>query len=246
MSGARRTALFSLGAALALALGKLAVGLATGSLGILAEAAHSGVDAAAALLTFYAVSVAERPADRGPPLRARQGAAPLGAGGGGDPRRRSRAGSVRGRLRLGDGAHPRRRDLVRLRVPRRRAGGRRGARGRLAARSAQLRAAPRCGATPAHFAATSPARSPCIAGLALTSARARRRRRDRGHLRRRASCCSAAVRLAARNVERAHGPARRRACRGDRARSAGGVPGRERGASRARARGRRAGTSPTS
>jgi len=63
MSGARRTALLSLVAAVALTFGKLAVGLATGSLGIVAEAAHSGVDAAAALLTFYAVGVAERPAD---------------------------------------------------------------------------------------------------------------------------------------------------------------------------------------
>ena len=65
MSGARRTALLSLVAAVALALGKLGVGLASGSLGIVAEAAHSAVDAGAALLTLYAVSVAERPADAG-------------------------------------------------------------------------------------------------------------------------------------------------------------------------------------
>ncbi len=64
MSSARRTALASLGAAVVLAIAKLAVGLATGSLGILAEAAHSGIDAVAALLTFFAVGVAERPADR--------------------------------------------------------------------------------------------------------------------------------------------------------------------------------------
>src|SRR4051812_47533540 len=63
MSAARRTALYSLCAALALVAGKLAVGLASGSLGILAEAAHSATDAGAALLTFYAVTVAERPAD---------------------------------------------------------------------------------------------------------------------------------------------------------------------------------------
>ena len=37
------------------------------SLGLLAEAAHSGTDLAAALLTFFAVSVAVRPADRGHP-----------------------------------------------------------------------------------------------------------------------------------------------------------------------------------
>ena len=60
---ARRTALFSLGAALALVAVKLLVGFLTGSLGILAEAVHSGVDAGAALLTLYAVGVADRPAD---------------------------------------------------------------------------------------------------------------------------------------------------------------------------------------
>ena len=63
MSVARRTALFSLGAALTLVAVKLIVGFATGSLGILAEAVHSGVDAAAALLTLWAVAVADRPAD---------------------------------------------------------------------------------------------------------------------------------------------------------------------------------------
>jgi cation diffusion facilitator family transporter len=63
VSVARRTALFSLGAALALVAVKLIVGFATGSLGILAEAVHSGVDAAAALLTVWAVGVADRPAD---------------------------------------------------------------------------------------------------------------------------------------------------------------------------------------
>jgi cation diffusion facilitator family transporter len=63
VSVARRTALFSLGAALALVAIKLIVGFATGSLGILAEAVHSGVDAAAALLTLYAVGVADRPPD---------------------------------------------------------------------------------------------------------------------------------------------------------------------------------------
>ncbi len=63
MSVARRTALFSLGAALALVGVKLLVGFLTGSLGILAEAVHSGVDAGAALLTLYAVGVADRPAD---------------------------------------------------------------------------------------------------------------------------------------------------------------------------------------
>jgi len=63
MSNARRTAAISLAAALTLATAKLVVGLATGSLGILAEAAHSGLDAVAAVLTLYAVGVAERPPD---------------------------------------------------------------------------------------------------------------------------------------------------------------------------------------
>src|SRR4051794_2990961 len=63
MSTARRTALLSFVAALALTAAKLVVGLATSSLGILAEAAHSGLDAAAALLSLYAVGVAERPPD---------------------------------------------------------------------------------------------------------------------------------------------------------------------------------------
>jgi cation diffusion facilitator family transporter len=63
MSTARRTALLSFLAAVALTAVKLVVGLATSSLGILAEAAHSALDAAAALLSLYAVGVAERPAD---------------------------------------------------------------------------------------------------------------------------------------------------------------------------------------
>ncbi|MFL5661937.1 MAG: cation diffusion facilitator family transporter, partial [Ktedonobacteraceae bacterium] len=42
---------------------KLVVGLLTGSLGILAEAAHSGLDLVAALMTLFTVRVASRPAD---------------------------------------------------------------------------------------------------------------------------------------------------------------------------------------
>lgn len=42
---------------------KIAVGLWSGSLGILAEAAHSGLDLLAALVTYFAVSVASKPAD---------------------------------------------------------------------------------------------------------------------------------------------------------------------------------------
>jgi cation diffusion facilitator family transporter len=67
MSPQRRTALVSVGAACLLLGIKLVAGLASSSLGLLAEAAHSGTDLAAALLTFFAVSVAVRPADRGHP-----------------------------------------------------------------------------------------------------------------------------------------------------------------------------------
>jgi cation diffusion facilitator family transporter len=67
MSPQRRTALVSVGAACLLVAIKLAAGLGSSSLGLLAEAAHSGTDLAAALLTFFAVSVAVRPADRGHP-----------------------------------------------------------------------------------------------------------------------------------------------------------------------------------
>jgi len=46
---------------------KVATGLATGSLALLSDAAHSGTDLVAALLTFFAVGVAVRPADFGHP-----------------------------------------------------------------------------------------------------------------------------------------------------------------------------------
>jgi len=65
MTPQRRTALFSVLAALALIALKLGAGLATGSLGLISEAVHSGTDLIAALLTFFAVGVAVRPADRG-------------------------------------------------------------------------------------------------------------------------------------------------------------------------------------
>ena len=67
MSPQRRTALVSVGAACLLIAIKLVAGMASSSLGLLAEAAHSGTDLAAALLTFFAVGVAVRPADRGHP-----------------------------------------------------------------------------------------------------------------------------------------------------------------------------------
>jgi cation diffusion facilitator family transporter len=67
VSQQRRIALASVAAALVLIAVKLATGLATGSLGLLSEAAHSGTDLVAALRTFFAVGVAGRPADRGHP-----------------------------------------------------------------------------------------------------------------------------------------------------------------------------------
>src|ERR1700757_1125798 len=42
---------------------KLAVGVTTGSLGILSEAAHSGLDLIASVLTFFSVRVSDKPAD---------------------------------------------------------------------------------------------------------------------------------------------------------------------------------------
>jgi cation diffusion facilitator family transporter len=56
-------ALSSVIAAVGLTGFKLIVGLTTGSLGILAEAAHSGLDLAAAAMTLFAVRVSSRPAD---------------------------------------------------------------------------------------------------------------------------------------------------------------------------------------
>jgi cation diffusion facilitator family transporter len=64
MNPQRRTALVSVLAAAALVGLKLGVGLAAHSLGLVSEAAHSGTDLVAALLTFFAVGVAVRPADR--------------------------------------------------------------------------------------------------------------------------------------------------------------------------------------
>jgi cation diffusion facilitator family transporter len=65
MSPRRRTALASVVAAAALVALKLSVGLASHSLGLLSEAVHSGTDLVAALLTFFAVGYAVRPADPG-------------------------------------------------------------------------------------------------------------------------------------------------------------------------------------
>ncbi|HSC92137.1 MAG TPA: cation diffusion facilitator family transporter [Gaiellaceae bacterium] len=61
----RRTALVSVLAAATLVVLKLATGVASGSLGLVSEALHSGTDLVAALLTFFAIGVAVRPADPG-------------------------------------------------------------------------------------------------------------------------------------------------------------------------------------
>src|SRR5579872_6684741 len=59
----RTVALRSLFAAVFLTALKLTVGLLTGSLGILSEAAHSGLDMVAAILTYFSVRVSDKPAD---------------------------------------------------------------------------------------------------------------------------------------------------------------------------------------
>jgi cation diffusion facilitator family transporter len=64
MGEKQSAALNSLVAAVGLTAFKIVVGLSTGSLGILAEAAHSGLDLVAAGLTFLAVRFSGRPADR--------------------------------------------------------------------------------------------------------------------------------------------------------------------------------------
>jgi cation diffusion facilitator family transporter len=60
----KRVALTSVLAALGITSLKLIVGLQTNSLGILSEAAHSGLDLMAAVMTYVAVSIADRPPDK--------------------------------------------------------------------------------------------------------------------------------------------------------------------------------------
>ncbi len=68
MTPQRRTALVSVGAAVALIAIKLSAGLASGSLGLVSEAVHSGTDLVAALLTFFTIGYAVKPADAGHPF----------------------------------------------------------------------------------------------------------------------------------------------------------------------------------
>jgi cation diffusion facilitator family transporter len=60
----KSAAITSVIAAVGLTGFKIIVGLTTGSLGILAEAAHSGLDLMAAVMTFLAVRISGKPADR--------------------------------------------------------------------------------------------------------------------------------------------------------------------------------------
>ena len=59
----RRVALHSMMAAAAMTLLKLATGLLSGSLGVLSDAAHSGLDMVGSALTFFSVRVSDKPAD---------------------------------------------------------------------------------------------------------------------------------------------------------------------------------------
>jgi cation diffusion facilitator family transporter len=63
MNEKERAALSSVGASAALTIAKGVVGLSTGSLAILSEAAHSLLDFAATVMTYFAVRIADKPAD---------------------------------------------------------------------------------------------------------------------------------------------------------------------------------------
>jgi len=62
-----RITLISVAAAFVLTVLKLVVGLLTGSLGLISEAAHSGLDFVASIITFAAIRIAGRPADENHP-----------------------------------------------------------------------------------------------------------------------------------------------------------------------------------
>jgi cation diffusion facilitator family transporter len=59
----RRVALLSMAAAAVMTVLKLGAGLLSGSLGVLSDAAHSGLDLAGSALTFFSVNVSDKPAD---------------------------------------------------------------------------------------------------------------------------------------------------------------------------------------
>ncbi len=60
----RRVAFISVIAAVFLTGFKLLIGVMTGSLGILSEALHSGLDLVAAIITYFSVRISDKPADR--------------------------------------------------------------------------------------------------------------------------------------------------------------------------------------
>jgi len=60
----KRVALISVFAAIFLTSFKLVVGVITGSLGILSEALHSGLDLVAAVITYFSVRISDKPADK--------------------------------------------------------------------------------------------------------------------------------------------------------------------------------------
>jgi len=59
----KRVALISVFAAVFLTVFKIIVGILTGSLGILSEALHSGLDLVAAIITYFSVRLSDKPAD---------------------------------------------------------------------------------------------------------------------------------------------------------------------------------------
>lgn len=59
----QKVALSSVFAAIFLTAVKIIIGVITGSLGLLSEAAHSALDLGAALVTFFAVRISDKPAD---------------------------------------------------------------------------------------------------------------------------------------------------------------------------------------
>lgn len=63
-----RAAALSIGSNSCLVAGKLVVGLLSGSVSIVAEALHSGIDLVAAVIAFFSVRIADRPADRDHPF----------------------------------------------------------------------------------------------------------------------------------------------------------------------------------
>ncbi len=63
MNEKKQVALLSVFAAILLTGSKAVIGLLTGSLGILSEALHSGLDLVAAVITYFSVRISDKPAD---------------------------------------------------------------------------------------------------------------------------------------------------------------------------------------